>query len=377
MKIPLNKPYWGTQEQAAIVRALKTGTGVGDGPHTHKATEKLKKITGSAFAYLVTSCTSAMDIMLMAKELKRGDEIIVPSFTLSSTATAVVMAGGTPVFADIDPLTYCIDPFDIERCITKRTRGILLVHYAGMPAPMEKIMRIAKKYKLFVMEDAAHAIGAYYYNKHLGTLADAGAFSFHGTKNIASGEGGAIVTNDRKLSDRIDILRAIGTNRSDFLAGKVSLYEWVGRGSSYVLSDLLASLLSPQFDRLKTVTALRTKIALAYTKAFAPFSQVVQLPVVPPGAHPNWHIYALRFYTKENRKEFQAAMRKEGIEVSGHYVPLHSSVMGKKLGGTKRALPVTDDVAGTLVRLPIYPGLSIKQQAHVISVATRILKRLS
>ncbi|MBU1326655.1 dTDP-4-amino-4,6-dideoxygalactose transaminase [Patescibacteria group bacterium] len=384
MNIPLNKPYWGKREEEAVIRAMRTGTGVGDGGNTRVATEKLKTLIGSRYCYLVTSCTSAMDIALLALGLKPEEEVIVPSFTLSATATPVLLAGGRPVFADIDPVTYCIDPLDIEKVITKRTRGIMVVHYAGMAAPMEKILALAKAYKLWVVEDAAHAIGAYYHRgpafgahqgraSHLGTFGIAGAFSFHGTKNVCCGEGGAIVTDDPELSGKIDVLRAVGTNRSAFLAGKVSLYEWVGEGSSYLLSDILASILINQIDRIDRINKKRGQIASFYNKIFQPYSHVIRLPSVPEGAVPNWHIYALKFKTESRRKNFQTKMRQKGIEVSTHYVPLHSSPMGRKLGGDRRKLTVTEDVARTLVRMPIYPGLTEKEQEYVAREAKKIL----
>jgi len=384
MNIPLNKPYWGKREEEAVIWAMRTGTGVGDGGNTRVATEKLKTLIGSRYCYLVTSCTSAMDIALLALGLKPEEEVIVPSFTLSATATPVLLAGGRPVFADIDPVTYCIDPIYIEKVITKRTRGIMVVHYAGMAAPMEKILALAKAYKLWVVEDAAHAIGAYYHRgpafgahqgraSHLGTFGIAGAFSFHGTKNVCCGEGGAIVTDDPELSGKIDVLRAVGTNRSAFLAGKVSLYEWVGEGSSYLLSDILASILINQIDRIDRINKKRGQIASFYNKIFQPYSHVIRLPSVPEGAVPNWHIYALKFKTESRRKNFQTKMRQKGIEVSTHYVPLHSSPMGRKLGGDRRKLTVTEDVARTLVRMPIYPGLTEKEQEYVAREAKKIL----
>lgn len=421
MHIPLHKPYWGKREEEAVIRAMRTGTGVGDGENTRVATEKLKTLIGSRYCYLVTSCTSAMDIALLALGLKPGDEVIVPSFTLSATATPILLTGGRPVFADIDPATYCIDPIDIEKVITKRTRGIMVVHYAGMAAAMEKILALAKAYNLWVVEDAAHAIGAYYnlkpdgsafkhgtiagppeagkiahlgrrasscamlrspplagsapgsFPRHLGTFGRAGAFSFHGTKNIACGEGGAIVTDDARLAEKIDILRAVGTNRSAFLAGKVSLYEWVGTGSSYILSDILASILSAQIDKIETINKKRYQIAMFYTKVFQDFVSKIQLPVVTEGAVPNWHIYALRFKTEERRKKFQKGMKEKGIEVSTHYVPLHTSPMGRRLGGGKRRLPVTEEVAKTLLRMPIYPGLTEKEREYVAREAKKIL----
>ena len=376
MKIPLNKPYWGKEEERAVARAVRTTIGTGDGPNSALMAQKLAKLLGARFVFPVTSCTHAMDLAIATLGVGPDDEVIVPSFTMTSTANCIVLRGATPVFVDIDSRTYNIDPKDIERAITKRTRGIMVVHYAGMGCDMERIRAIAKKHKLFIVEDAAHAIGASYKGKMLGTWGDAGAFSFHGTKNVACGEGGALVTNDKKLADKIQIFRANGTNRHAFLKGIVSLYHWVGEGTSYFLSDILASVVNTQLNKLQSITKKRKQISSYYTKSFAEFRNVVQLPVVPPGSRPNWHIYALKFRSADARRLFQKKMRAAGIEVSTHYVSLHASPMGRSLGGMRRRLPVTDDVATTLVRLPIYPGLTKKEQAHIVGTARTILSSL-
>lgn len=378
MHIPLHKPYWGKRAEAAIIKAMRTGSGVADGPESQKMRGKLMSVIGSKFALPVTSCTHAMEAAVACLGARGGDEVIVPSFTLSATATAAMIRGAKPVFADIDPITYCLDSKDVERVITKRTVGIITVHYAGMASEnFEKLLTLAKAYKLWVVEDAAHCIGSNYKGKSLGTFGDAGALSFHGTKNVAIGEGGAIVTNNGKLADKLEVFRAIGTDRQAFLQGKVSLYQWVGEGSSYMLSDLLASIANAQFDQIPEINRKRGRIASVYTRAFTPFSDRVQLPVVPKGmTTPNWHIYALKFRNADSRKMFVAHMRKAGIEVSTHYVPLHSSAMGKKLGGG-RTLPVTDEVAGTLVRIPIYPDLTPPQLEYICATGSRVLETLS
>lgn len=376
MRIPLNKPYWGKEEEQAVARAVQTTLGTGDGPNSALMVQKLAKLLHAKFVFPVTSCTHAMDLAIATLGVGAGDEVIVPSFTMTSTANCIVLRGAKPVFVDIDPITFNIDPKDITRAITKRTRGIMVVHYAGMGCEMEKIARIAKKHKLFIVEDAAHAIGASYKGRMLGTWGTAGAFSFHGTKNVACGEGGALVTNDKKLADKIEVFRANGTNRQAFLKGIVPLYHWVGEGTSYFLSDILASVVNTQLDKLRIINNKRKQIASYYTKSFAKFSNVVQLPVVPAGARPNWHIYALKFKTADARREFQKKMRARGIEVSTHYVALHASPMGRSLGGMRRRLPVTDDVASTLVRLPIYPGLTHKEQRYITKTARSILASL-
>jgi len=409
MQIPLHRPFWGKKEEKAVVEAIRTTSGVGDGPYGLRLREKLKKLTGARFVLPVTSCTHGMEMAIAALGVKAGDEVIIPSFTLSSTALGFTNRGAKPVFADIDPHTYCLDPDEVEKAITKRTRGIMVVHYAGMAHKIEKILGLAKKYHLWVVEDAAHCIGSYYHSstnnesvriyeskqpnnhsyirhsirnslihqgQHLGTFGDAGAFSFHGTKNIACGEGGAVVTNDGKLADKMEIYRAMGTNRPDFLRGKASLYHWVGQGTSAMLSDILAALLLPQLDQITKNTKLRCQIASFYHKLFQPYTDFMQLPIVPPGVSPNWHIYALKFRSVGLRKQFIRQMRKAGIEVSTHFVPLHTSPMGLRWGGGKRKLPVTEEVAETLVRMPIYAGLTEKELKYIALTARRVLERI-
>lgn len=364
--IPLHKPYWGTREKKSISDALSKSDGVGDGVYTKKLVDLTKKITHASYAYTVPSCTHGLELTCRAFGIGPGDEVIVPSFTLSSTANCVVLTGARPVFADIDEKTYCVDPASIFRLITKKTKGIIVVHYAGMPCDMEKIQKIAKQHKLFIIEDAAHCIGSYYKGKMLGTLGDVGVFSFHGTKNVCSGEGGMVVTNNKQLAEKMDIFRANGTNRSAFLDHRVSLYTWVGPGSSFLMSDILAALLLPQMKRLFEITKKRTEIANRYTKALKGIAHI-SLPIVPVGATPNWHIYAIRFKDVVEAGVFTAEMKKHDITVARHYVPLHSSPMGRKISGKQfQRLPIVENVAETLIRLPIYPGLAKKQQTFII-----------
>ncbi len=377
MNIPLHKPLWGKKAEQAVLAAMRTGSGTADGPHSAILREKLKHVTGAKFALPVTSCTHAMEAAVACLGAKTGDDVIVPSFTLASTATAAMIRGATPVFADIDPETYSLDPKDVERRITKRTVGIITVHYAGMAGPnFDTLRALAKKNGLWLVEDAAHCIGAAYKGKSPGTFGNAGAYSFHGTKNVACGEGGAIVTNDRGLSDKLEIFRAIGTDRQAFLQGKVSIYQWVGEGSSYFLSDIFAALLNVQLDQIERINKDRNHIASEYTKAFKSITNSIQLPIVPRGmTQPNWHIYALKFRSVIQKKKFIEAMHEKHIGVSSHYVPLHTSPMGIRLSGKTR-LPVTEDVAGTLVRMPIYAGMTEKELDYVISSAQKVLRRM-
>lgn len=381
MHIPLTKPYWGKEEERILVEAIRRSHGSGDGPYTKKLIVQLKKRTGSAHVIPVTSCTHGLELAMVALGIGVGDEVILPSFTMSSTANSVLLRGATPVFADIDPVSLCIDPSDIEKRIMKQTRGIIVVHYAGMACDMEKIISIARKHKLFVVEDSAHALGASYNGKALGTIGDIGVFSFHGTKNITCGEGGVVLTSNTDLAEKMTIYRANGTNREAFLAGIVDKYSWVGIGTSFLLSDLLASIVTVQLKKLPFINKKRTEIASVYTKAFAGYKKFMTVPKVTPGTMPNWHIYALVFKKKQHRDIFLLSMRKYGIDVAYHYVPLHSSTMGRKLAspasGGRSYLPVTDSIWERLVRLPIYPGLTKKELDFIISSAHRVLGTLN
>lgn len=383
MQIPLTKPFWGREEERAAVGAIRNLHASGDGPANKELVERIQKLTGAKFVFPVTSCTHGLELAMLALGIGPGDEVIMPSFTMTSTANCVVLRGATPVFADIEDKYFCIDPADIERKITKKTAGIIVVHYAGMACDMEKITVMANRHKLFIVEDAAHAIGASYFGKSLGIWGDIGVYSFHGTKNVACGEGGAVLTNSGKLAKKLEIYRANGTNRNAFLRGEVAKYHWLDYGSSYFLADTLAAIVNAQLDKLPTINRERTKVTAYYTKKLAGLRKLVTLPSVPKGSKPNWHAYAICFNSAEHADIFLQQMRAAGIEVSRHYVPLHSSPMvaskglafrGK--GEALRKLPVTDRVYETLIRLPIYPGLKKKELSYITKTTTRVLRSL-
>lgn len=378
MKIPLHKPLWGKIAEDAVIHAMRTSAGTADGQESMLMREKLKALTRAKYAIPVTNCTHAMEAAVACLGARTGDEVIVPSFTLASTATAVMIRGAIPVFADIDPITYSLDPASVERLITKRTVGIITVHYAGFAGPhFDALRALAKKYNVWIVEDAAHCIGSEYKNRALGTFGHAGALSFHGTKNVAAGEGGAILTNVSLLAAKMEIFRSIGTDRMAFLKGKVSAYRWVGEGSSFMLSDLLAALINVQLDQIDTINAERTRIAEAYTSAFGAFQGKIQLPSVSCGmTRPNWHIYSLKFKTGVQRDAFVTIMHKKDIGVSSHYMPLHVSPMGKKVASKAIKLPVTEDVARTLVRMPIYAGMTNRELEYTITTTQKALTSL-
>ena len=369
--IPLHKTFWGKEEEEAAVLALRTGTGVGDLSYSTELAKSLKRYLSVNYVLPTASGTAALELAC-ACILKRGNEVIMPSFTFSSCANAVMLTGAKPVFVDIDINTYNIDAREIEKKITKKTKAIMVVHYAGMACDMEKIMALSKKHKLFVIEDAAHALGATYFGTNLGTIGDIGAYSFHGTKNAATGEGGVFVTNSREIFKTAEIVREKGTNRSSFMRGERKKYSWVKVGRSLILSDILSAIALEQVKKLDKITSLRKKNADYLLKKFAKFSSKIILPQIPKDAGPNWHIFAIRV-PRLLRDKVVKGLRSYGIEASFHYLPLHSSSMGKKLGYKHKDLPITEEVAATLIRLPMHPKLMRSEMDYIIGVLEKII----
>ena len=369
--IPLHKTFWGRDEERAAVNALRGGTGVGDLSFSDELSSALKKYLDVKYALPTNSGTSALELAC-ALLLKKGQEVIMPSFTFSSSANAVLLAGAKPVFADISIETYNIDPVEIEKHISSKTRAIMVVHYAGMACDMDKIMAFASEKKLAVIEDAAHALGAKYKGKFLGTIGNVGCFSFHGTKNAASGEGGAFVTNNKELFKTAEIVREKGTNRSSFIRGERKKYSWVRVGRSLVLSDILSAIALEQIKKLDKITSLREKNANYLLNKLGRLSSKVILPKISEGTEPNWHIFAVRT-PRLLRTKVIKGLRLYGIEASFHYLPLHTSDMGKKNGYKKGDLPVTEEVAATLIRLPMYPRLTNSEMDYIVAALGKVL----
>jgi len=365
--IPLSKPYFDEREVEAAARVIRSGKVGGGGLVGRELEQEMAERFGVRHVLTTTSCTHAMEAALMACGVGRGDEVICPSFTFTTTATSIVQRGARPVFVDIEADTYNIDPHEIAKAVTPRTKGIMPVHYAGHACDMDAIMAMAEKHRLFVIEDAAHAIGAGHKGQPLGTVGDIGCFSFHETKNLVCGEGGALLTNDDDLAAKLETIREKGTNRAAFLRGDVDKYTWVSAGSSYVLSDILAAIALEQLRKLDEITAARTAIAERYVEELQGVEGIV-LPVVKPYAQPNWHIFAIRV-PDGTRDEFIAALRREGIGATFHYVPLHSSPFGRQVGRQVGDLAVTDLVARTLVRLPLFPAMSFVDSCDVIEAS--------
>ena len=369
--IPLHKPFWGKEEEKAAISAMRSGTGVGDLSYSQLLAEQLSDILGCKYVLPTGSGTAALELAC-ACLLKRGDEVILPSYTFSSCANAILLSGAKPIFCDIDINTYNIDSGDIAKRITKKTKAIMVVHYAGFACEMDKIMDIAGKYGLLVIEDSAHALGGKYQGQSLGTIGKIGCFSFHGTKNATSGEGGFFVTNDTKVAKLAEIIREKGTDRSSFMRGERKKYSWVKMGRSLVLSDILAAIAQEQIKKLEKITKLRKRNAKYLLKKLQCLSSKIILPKENEYSDTNWHIFAIRV-PRLSRDKVIKGLRSYGIEASFHYLPLHTSMMGKKLGYKIGDLPVTEEVAATLIRLPIYPKLKRSELDYMVAALEKIL----
>jgi dTDP-4-amino-4,6-dideoxygalactose transaminase len=362
----LSLPWFDDAEAARAREALSKRTS-GDGPFGRKVERRLAEWLGVPRVLLTTSCTHALELALLALGVGPGDEVVCPSFTFVSTANAVLRVGARPVFADVDEMTLGLDPADVERRLTARTRAILPVHYAGLAPAMDELLELARRRSLLVVEDAAQGLGARYKARALGTLGDAGCFSFHETKNLSCGEGGALVLRNPDAAARAEIIREKGTNRNAFLRGEVDKYTWVAEGSCYVLSDILAAVLDAQLDKAEEIAARRRNVAERYRSGLAAWANEHSVGLIPELADRelNHHIFYLLFRDGADRDRAMAALKTQGVMATFHFVPLHTSPMGAQLhaGG---ALPVTDSVADRLLRLPLHPRLSPEDVERVI-----------
>lgn len=377
-RLPLHRPWFDSREEAAV-RDILRGTHVaGDGALGRELERQLRDRTGARSVLAVNSCTAALEIAFEVLDLAPGDEVILPSFTFVSTANAVLKAGGTAVFADITPDTWNLDPVDVGRKVTPRTRAIVPVHYAGMACDMTAFDELAHRRHLVIVEDAAHAINVVYRDRPLGSWGALGAFSFHETKDVVCGEGGALlIRDDEAIVHRAEVLREKGTDRTAFLRGDRAKYTWVGVGSSYVLSEILAAVAVEQMKKLDDITARKTAHAERLLDALSPYRDLVQLPVVPPGCRPNWHVFAL-LVDPRRRDWVLQALRAEGIGAAFHYVPLHTAPFARSAAHVKAGtLPVTDRVSSSLVRLPISAAFTDRDCDDVISACRKVFDHLA
>jgi dTDP-4-amino-4,6-dideoxygalactose transaminase len=362
--IPFNKPYMTGRELWLIAQAHARGHLSGDGEFTRRCHAWLEQQTGTRRALLTHSCTAALEMAALLLDLQPGDEVILPSFTFVSTANAFVLRGAVPVFVDIRSDTLNIDERLIEAAITPRTRAICVVHYAGVGCEMDAILAIAQRHGLAVVEDAAQGVMASYRGRPLGSLGRFGALSFHETKNLISGEGGALLVNDARDAERAEIIREKGTNRSKFFRGQVDKYTWVDVGSSFLPSELIAAFLAAQMEQAEAITAARLALWDRYHAAFEAQERAgrIRRPVVPAHCTHNAHMYYLLFDSLPARTDAITALNAQGIKPVFHYIPLHSSPAGRRLGRTPASMPVTDRTSDCLLRLPLWlPDLDIER----------------
>lgn len=357
--IPFNRPYMTGQELACIQQAHANGHLSGDGPFTRRCHAWLEQATGAHRALLTHSCTAALEMSALLLDLREGDEVIMPSYTFVSTANAFALRGAVPVFVDIREDTLNLDERLVEAAITPRTKAICVVHYAGVACEMDAIMDVARRHGLAVVEDAAQAILSTYRGRPLGTIGELGALSFHETKNIISGEGGALLCRDPQMAERAEIIREKGTNRSRFFRGQVDKYTWVDIGSSFLPGEITAAFLAAQTDAAHDITARRLAIWERYHAWAAPHEAAGRLrrPVVPAHCGHNAHMYYLLMPSLAARTRYIAALKASGVVAVFHYIPLHSSPAGQRLARHDGPLPVTDDLSDRLVRMPLWLGL--------------------
>ena len=369
-------PFIGT-ELDYVKQAVDAHKICGDGQFTKKCHAYLEERFGAQKVLLTTSGTTALEMATILCGLKKGDEVIVPSFTFSSTATAIVLTGATPVFVDIRPDTMNIDETKIEAAITDKTRAIMAVHYAGVACEMDTIMEIAARHNLKVIEDAAQGVMSYYKGRALGTIGDFGCFSFHETKNYSMGEGGALLIRHPEDNDSAEILREKGTNRARFFRGQVDKYTWVDYGSSYLPSDMNAAYLWAQLQEADLINDNRLAIWNTYAEAFAPLaaSGRVEVPTIPAGCVHNAHMYYLKLRDLQDRTDFIQYLKDKGIVAVFHYIPLHSAPAGLKFGRFHGEDRYTTSESDRLVRLPLYYGLTQEDQQYVINTALDYLHK--
>ena len=365
--IPFNRPYLTGKEIKYIRQARRRAQLAGDGYFTRKCQQWLDKNLGTKKAFLTHSCTSALEMAAVISNIQAGDEIIMPSYTFVSTANAFVLRGGIPIFVDIRPDTLNIDEKLIEKAITPRTKAIVPIHYAGVGCEMDVIMAIAERHKLLVIEDAAHCVKATYKGRELGSIGHLGALSFHETKNIISGEGGALLINDRKFVGRAEIIWQKGTNRKAFEQGKVDKYTWADIGSSFLPGEITAAFLWAQMQEAAKITQKRLDSWQRYHELLEPLEKAGEIhrPIVPRECEHNAHMYYILLDSLKQREQKLKKLKREGVNAVFHYVPLHSSPAGKKYGRLAGKLPVTQDISQRILRLPLFMGLTARQQCTI------------
>lgn len=379
ISIKFNQPTITGLEERYLLDALHSLHLTGDGKYTKKVNKFFKDRFDIDHFLLTTSGTDALELASLLFELNPGDEVIVPSFTFSSTVNAFLLRRAKPVFCDIRKDTFNMDERKIEALITPRTRAIYVVHYAGVPCEMDYINALAEEYNLVVIEDAAQAVGSYYKGKVAGTLTDFGCYSFHATKNYAMGEGGALVVSDKVVHERAEILREKGTNRHQLMLGMVDKYSWHDIGSSFLPSDLLASILYAQLERYDEIFDKRMGIWNRYQEQLLPYESddTFRCPIIPDECEHNAHMYNILLPDHIDRKTVINGMRERGVGAVICYVPLHSSPFGRELGNTPDVCPITESYASRIVRLPLHFNLSMEDVDTVCQTLVDVVKSIS
>lgn len=359
-RIPFNRPYVIGDEVAAVARSVASGEIGGDGPFTRQCQELMERAFGATRVLLTTSCTSALEMAALLCDIEPGDEVILPSYTFVSTANAFLLRGAALKFVDVRPDTLNLDERLVATAITARTKVIVPVHYASIGCEMTAIGELARKHRLHVVEDAAQAVNATYRGAYLGTLGTLGTYSFHSSKNFSCGEGGALVINDASLTERAEIIREKGTNRSCFFRGQVDKYTWVDKGSSYVPADILAAYLLIQLQHMLQITTQRRRVWERYLAALQPLAArgLLTLPTIPAHCGSNYHMFHALTDNLATRTALLDALKAVGILAVFHYVPLHTAPVGQSLGYGPGTLPVTESISDRLLRLPLYPALT-------------------
>lgn len=373
--IPFNWPHMTGKELYYIAESHFNGRLAGDGPFTNRCHAWLEERSGCAKALLTHSCTAALEMAALLLDIRAGDEVIMPSYTFVSTANAFVLRGAVPVFVDVREDTFNLDECLIESAITPRTRVIVPVHYAGVACEMDTIMSIAKRHRLKVVEDAAQGVMASYKGYTLGSIGDMGAYSFHETKNLISGEGGGLLVNDPELALRAEIIREKGTDRSRFFRGEVAKYTWQEVGSSFLPGELIAAFLWAQLEEADEITQQRLANWQRYHRLLEPLDAmgILRRPILPEDCQHNGHMYYVVLSPEIDRQAILDEFKRNDIDSVFHYVPLHSSPAGQRYGRAHGDLLVTDSVAERLIRLPLWVGLTSAQQGKVVEVLNRAL----
>ncbi len=368
-KIPFNKPCYTGNEDKYVLQAMRSSHMSGNGPFGQKCEKWFEKKLGCKRALLTSSCTHALEMAAMLIDIKPGDEVIMPSFTFVSTANAFVLRGAKIIFVDIRPDTMNINENLIEQAITKKTKAIVVVHYAGVSCNMDKIMKIAKKYNLFIIEDAAQGMMSFYKDKPLGTIGHLGTYSFHETKNYTSaGEGGLLIINEENFIERAEIIREKGTNRSQFFRGSVDKYTWVDIGSSYLMNDVSAAYLWGQLEKAKEILEYRLNAWEFYYKKLKKLEDdgYLELPIIPKNCKHNAHIFYIKVKNEKIRNKLLNFLKQNGILATFHYIPLHTSPAGRKYGEFRGKDVYTTKESSRLIRLPLFYGIKKEEQLFIV-----------